>query len=310
MPKVLFMGPKTQFSVVQNNLPGYEVIYSIDDNEIGRRIAEFDAIIDAYMKIKYSKERFAKATNLKIFVTATTGADHIDNDYLANKGIPLLTLKGQEHVTKNVTPAAELSFALLLAVARQLRAAIHETENGEWERNKFPGYMIQNRSIGIIGCGRIGGWMARYAEAFGMNIYGYDPFKEDLPAPFIKKTLNELLSQSDFISVHVPLNNSTKGLLNQKAFDQMKKGAVVINTSRGEIIDEAALLNALESGKLWGAGLDVLSGEPDISNHPIINYSRNHNNVIITPHIGGFSPDALEMLLEFSCTRIKKFFNE
>jgi phosphoglycerate dehydrogenase-like enzyme len=310
MRKVLFIGPEPQCRVVRENLTEYEVIYSIDDTEIVKRIAEFDVILDAYMKIQFPKERLEKAINLKVLVTATTGANHIDEAYLESKGIPVFTLKGQEQITKNVTAAAELSFTLLLAVARQLKAAVRETENGEWERNKFPGYMLRNRSIGIIGCGRIGGWMACYAEAFGMKVYGYDPYIEELPPPFEAKSLEELLEISDFISIHIPLNDSTKGFICRNSFERMKEGAVLVNTSRGEIIDEVALLDALESGKLWGAGLDVLAGEPKINDHPLIRYSRNHDNLIITPHIGGFSPDALEMLLKFSCERIKKHFSE
>lgn len=309
MYKILYIGPEPQLTVVQHCLKGFEIIYTTEEAIVDMNIEQVDAILDAYMKISFHEDRLVRALKLKIIVTATTGANHIAGHFLEKKGIPLWTLKGQEHITKDITAAAEHSWLLLLAVSRQLKGAVQEVLDGNWERNKFPGWMLRGRTIGIVGCGRIGGWMSRYAEAFGMKILGYDPFKPILLAPFVSVSFEELLSSSDVISIHVPLSEQTTNLFNAKAFSLIKKGAILINTSRGEVVDEAAMLLALKDGTLNGAGVDVLQGEPNTAHHPLVEYARQHDNLIITPHIGGFSPDALDTILEFSCSRIKSYLD-
>jgi D-3-phosphoglycerate dehydrogenase len=139
-----------------------------------------------------------------------------------------------------------------------------------------------------------------------MDVLGFDPHCESWPDSIERrKYLNEVLSAAHFLSVHVPLTAETTGLLGAQEFDSMTPGIVLINTSRGEIVDEDALLNALLSGRVGAAGVDVLIGEPDIAGHPLVEYARTHENLIITPHIGGFSPDAVRVVLEFSCGRIR-----
>jgi D-3-phosphoglycerate dehydrogenase len=164
--------------------------------------------------------------------------------------------------------------------------------------------MLRGRAIGIVGCGRIGEWVSRYARAFGMTCLGYDPHLPRFPEGVRGVSLAELLSHADVVSVHVPLNAETRGLLGAAELAGIKRGAILVNTSRGEIVDELALIEALEDGRLRAVGLDVLAGEPDVAAHPLVEYARTHPNVIITPHIGGFSPDALREVLAFCCRRI------
>jgi D-3-phosphoglycerate dehydrogenase len=194
-----------------------------------------------------------------------------------------------------------------MSVARPFRAAIQEPLSGGWDRNKYPGTMLIGRTLGIIGCGRIGTWVGRYGAAFGMRVIGYDPLT-DVPPAITQVSLETLLAESDMVSVHVSYSEASRHLLNRDRIFSMKPGAVLVNTSRGELIDETALLDALSSGHLGGAGLDVLQGEPDVADHPLVLYARDHSNVVITPHIGGFSPDALRLVLDFSCDRIRRFF--
>ncbi len=306
---VLYLGPPDTYDYVQSLLPEtFEVRWSLDDSVVSELIQDCDIVLDAYMKIHFSADRLQSAHKLKLFVTATTGADHIDSTILEKIGVPLLTLKGQREALRDITAAAEHSWLLLMACARLLRGALTEVLQGEWERNKFPGVMLRGKTLGIIGCGRIGQWMATYACAFGMNCLGYDPYIELWPNNIIKSQLDELLNKSDFITVHVPLSNETRGLLGSEAFEKMQQGVMLINTSRGEIIDESAFLSGLQTGRVGAAGIDVLAGEPHISNHPLVAYARQHNNLIITPHIAGFSPDALRQVLSFSCRRIIEFF--
>lgn len=309
MSLLLFLGPHDALEYVRANLPkNFEVRLALDDVGVNEVIRTADVILDAYMKVRFPADRIASADNLKLFVAATTGADHVDASALANRGIPLLTLKGQKELLRNLTPAAEHSWLLLMACARHLRGALREALKGGWDRNKYPGIMLRNKTLGIIGCGRIGQWMASYATAFGMRCFGYDPHVESWPENIQKASLHDLLRSADFITVHVPLNDETYSLLGAHEVRLMKRGAILINTSRGDIVDQSALLLALQEGHLGAAGLDVLSGEPDITDNPLVEYARAHDNLIITPHIGGFSPDALKCVLEFSCQRIVRFF--
>ena len=307
--QLLYLGPAETLDHVRASLPdGFNVQLALDDAGVDQILPTCDVLLDAYMRIRFPGERLARAQNLKLVVTATTGADHIDALALAQRNIPLLTLKGQREVLRNITPAAEHSWLLLMACARSLRSAVQDVLKGEWDRNKYPGIMLRGKTLGIVGCGRIGEWMSRYGTAFGMKCLGYDPYVDPWPATIDKADLDTLLAQSDFVSVHVTLSDETRGLLGRREINLLKPGVVVINTSRGEIIDETALLNALVSGKIGAAGLDVLSGEPDVDRHPLLEYARAHDNLIITPHIGGFSLDALKYVLSFSCQRIVDFF--
>ena len=165
--------------------------------------------------------------------------------------------------------------------------------------------MLRGKRLGLVGCGRIGGWMARYARAFGMDVIGHDPFLQTFPETIGKAPLEHVFSQSDFVSVHVHLSLETTGLVTKALIDLMKPGAFLINTSRGAIVNEAALLAALESGKLGGAGLDVLEGEPDTADHPLVRYAQTHDNLLITPHCGGFSPDAVRIVCARAAEKIR-----
>lgn len=307
--QLLFLGPSDMTECVEQNLPkDIEVHHATEASAVDQIIRECDIIFDAYMKIPLNRERIRAAEKLKIIVTATTGANHIDASELQKRGIPLLTMKDQREFLRNITPAAEHSWLLLMACARRLRAPVAEVVRGEWDRNKFPGMLLKGKRLGLIGCGRIGQWMARYAEAFGMKSLGYDPHLDEWPQTIEQDTLEGVIRGSDFLSIHVPLNEETEGLIGEREFALSKPGVVLVNTSRGEIVDESALLSALESGHVAAAGLDVLSGEPDIASHPLVKFARKHENLIITPHIGGYSPEALQLVLEHSCGRIRKHF--
>ncbi len=207
---------------------------------------------------------------------------------------------------RNITPAAELSWALLLGCARRLRAAVSHTRDGHWVREEFPGVMLNGKRLGLIGCGRIGSWMARYAQAFGMSVMGYDPHLAELPAGVERATLERVMAESDFISVHVHLSDETRGLVSAAMFVLVKPGAIFINTSRGAIADESALLAALELGRLAAAGSDVLEGEPDIAGHPLVAYARRRDNLLITPHCGGYSPDAVRLVCRHAAGKIRE----
>jgi D-3-phosphoglycerate dehydrogenase len=271
-------------------------------------MGDAEVFLDASMKVPLNRQLLEPAAKLKLVITATTGADHIDSVYLKARGIPLLTLKGQHQVLRELTPAAELSWMLLMACARKLRPAIRHVEQGDWNRELFPGIMLNGKTLGLVGCGRIGKWMARYANAFGMQVLGFDPFNEDWPKHLSPVSLTELMRQSHFISIHVHLTAETRQMIGAKEFALVRPGTILINTARGAVVDEDALLAALEDGRIESFGFDVLEGEPQVTNSRLWQYAQTHLNCVITPHIGGFSPDALAVVLRFTAQRITNFF--
>lgn len=308
MNKIIFLGPHEYHQYVQARLPDFNVVLAQNEDDVLEHIEESIAIFDAYMRVPFQEALLGKAQNLQLFITATTGVSHIDVNILEKKSIPLLTLRGQDHIIGGLTAAAEHSWHLLMSLTRNLPAARQEVLNGGWDRNMFPGRMLKGKTLGIIGCGRIGQWMARYANAFGMQVFGFDAIKEPDDTLFTSSSVDDLLRNADFISLHIPYSQENYNFLSTDKLSITKRGVCVVNTSRGEILDENALLQGLKNGHIAGAALDVLRAEPYIDKDPLVEYARTHNNLIITPHIGGLSPEALEIVLDFSCKRINKHF--
>jgi D-3-phosphoglycerate dehydrogenase len=310
MRRVIYLGAEEGFEATQQALAGTADVVHVaaEPQDVAAALRAADAVLDASMKVKLTPEMLRAAENLKIISCATTGSDHIAREGLEQRGIRVRTLKEDPEVLRNITPAAELSFALLMALARKLPAAVKHATQGGWTREEFPGVMLRGKTLALVGCGRIGGWMARYARAFGMDVIGYDPLLQSFPDSIRKVTLTEVFLQGDFVSIHVHLSPETTGLVSKALMDSMKPGAFLINTSRGAIVDEKALLAALESGRLGGAGLDVLEGEPETASHPLVRYAQGHDNLLITPHIGGFSPDAVRVVCAHAAGKIRAAF--
>lgn len=311
MKTILYLGAEVGAEAAEEVVSGWAEVIRVPSelSEVQSQIRTADALLDASMKVPITDALVASAARLKIISCATTGSDHIERAELDRRGIPVRTLMEDKQLLLNLTPAAELSWALLMACARKLPAAADHVEGGGWDREQFPGIMLNGKRIGIIGCGRIGTWMSRYARAFGMDIVGYDPFVSEFPAQIEPVSLEELARTSDFITIHVPLTDATKGLFSQSCFAQVKDGAILINTSRGAVIDEGALLNALESKRMKAAGLDVLTDEPEIEKSPLVQYAKTHDNLILTPHCGGFSHDAVKIVCRRAAEKIVEHLN-
>ena len=309
-PIIAFLGPAEAEDVVREVVGDRFEVRSLapDAEDLSRSLLGATVFLDASMQVHLTGQMIEQAPELRLVVAATTGADHIDQEALRRRSIPLLTLKGQNQVLRDLTSAAEHSWLLLMACARKLCAARAHVVAGGWDRSAFAGIMLRGKTLGIVGCGRIGGWMGRYAEAFGMVSIGYDPFLSEWPRNIRPVTLENLLAASDFITLHVHLTADTHRMIDRERIAQMKPGCIFINTSRGDLVDEHALLKALASGRIAAVGLDVLQGEPDIEKSPLRKYAIDHDNVIITPHIGGFSPDAVRTVVRFSAERIVRYF--
>ena len=302
---LVYTGPADAMPAVEAAAAGtFDVLrVEAEPAALAESLARATALLDASMKVRIDAAMIAAAPLLRVVTTATTGADHIDTAALAARGIPLFTLAGQSDVLAKLSAAAEHSWLLLMSCARQLRAAVDHVNAGGWNRVEFPGLMLRGRTLGLVGCGRIGQCMARYAQAFDMRVLGYDPHVDPWPSSITRASFDEVLRGSDFLSVHVPLQASTRQLLSRERLTATKPGVIVINTSRGDVIDETALLDLLRAGHIRGAGLDVLSGEPDVEAHPLRVYAREHPEVVITPHIGGFSPDAVRIAVAHAVSR-------
>lgn len=228
------------------------------------------------------------ARRCRFIANAVTGLDHVDLDACAQKGIEVLSLRGEREFLREVRATAELAVALALALPRHLNAAVASVNQGHWRRDDFRGHELYRKTAGIVGVGRLGSIVGEYFAALGMDVIGYDvrPFRSDVIEPV--DNLEALLRRADIVSLHVALTKDTKYLVGRPELRMMKPSAILINTARGAVVDGDALLDALRGAEIAGAALDVVEGEPDLGvEHPLISYARSHRNLVITPHIGG-----------------------
>lgn len=282
--------------------PGLEAIgavtYDIPTQEHMDASINQYAILVVGLGITFHKETLEKATNLKILATATTGLDHIDVAYAESKGIQVVSLKNEKEFLDTITGTAELAFGLMIDLLRMTpSAACAVTEKGEWRREDYRGQSLYGKTLGIVGMGRLGKIMAAGAAGFRMNVIYCDPYVEQDVFPDYKKvSFDALLQESDVVAVHVHLSDETENMFSTDAFVSMKNTAVLINTARGKIVDEEAVIKALEERQFAGYATDVLSGELDFPKtnveDPLITYAKGKKNVIIVPHIGGMTADS------------------
>lgn len=271
-------------------------------------IGEFDAYF-ASLHIRADAEVLARAGRLRAIATPSTGLDHIDLAEAARRGVAILSLKDDTEFLSRVTATAELTWGLLLAVVRRLSGATEAARRGEWARDRFRGRQLSGKTLGVLGYGRLGRIVARYGLAFGMRVLACDVRPLSPEAGVEMADFDTLLREGDVLSIHVHLTEANRGLVSASTLAKMKPGAVLLNTSRGAIVDEAALLAALESGRLAGAGLDVICGEwdADLANHPLVRYAAAHENLVITPHVGGVTHESQAMTLEHTARKLADY---
>jgi D-3-phosphoglycerate dehydrogenase len=254
------------------------------------------------------------APALKWIVTPTTGLDHIDVAAAEQRAVEIISLQGETAFLESIRSTAEHTWGLLLSLLRRIPAAHADVLAGHWRREPFLGEELNGKSLGIIGCGRLGRMVARYGLAFGMRVHAYDHDPANVraaPAGTTPASLDELLATSDVVSLHLPLTAETRGFLSRKRIALMKSGAVLINTARGELVDEQALLDALRDERLSGAALDVLGGEAEWAargggSHPVIEFGRDHPTLLITPHIGGYGRQSITSTRMFVARKLAR----
>ena len=268
---------------------GFEVIeaYGSSPEQILEIVGDVDAIA-VRSDTKVNAEVIAAAPKLKVVGRAGVGVDNIDIEAATDRGVIVMNTP-----TGNTIATAELTFSHMLAGTRPIVQACARMRAGGWDRKKFTGTELNGKTLGVLGLGRIGAEVSKRAMAFQMKVLAYDPYLTESRAKSLgvqQATLDEVIENADYITVHVPLTGDTKHMLNADAFARMKDGVRIFNCARGGIIDEAALVVALESGKVAAAGLDVYEDEPPAEDHPM----RGIENLVLTPHLGASTAEAQE----------------
>ena len=268
-------------------MPGFEVVETagkgpeVLDGALGDAVA-----LVVRSETKVTAAMIGKAPKLKVIARAGMGTDTIDVDEASRRKIPVLTAPGA-----NSNSVAEYTFALLLALARKVSPAAVSLASGKWDRKAFEGSELRGKTLGLLGLGRIGSRVASIAKGFGMTVVGYDPgispeTAENLGLDLIP--LDALIQRADVLSLHVKLNASTRHMIDERRLNLVKKGVLIINTARGALIDDVALVKALADGRVGGAALDVYDPEPLTADSVL----RTATNVLLTPHLAASTAEA------------------
>lgn len=283
---------------------GHEFTYypdkTTDPNELYERSKDADIVMIA--NNPYPAEVIERLENTKFINVAFTGFDHVNSKASKDKGIAIANASGYA-----TTAVAELALGLTLDLFRAITKGNDDIRNANFP-GPFQGREIKGKTVGIVGTGHIGLETAKLFKAFGANLIGYNRSEKqeakDLGVELVE--LDELLQRSDIVSVHLPLNDETKHLLNKDKLSLMKDSAVIINVARGPIIDDAALADLLNDGKIAGAGIDVFDGEPPLpADYPLLSAK----NAILTPHVGFLSDEAMELRAQIAFENTKAFID-
>lgn len=304
MVKVLVSDPIDEEGVKMLRDAGFKVDLRTDitAEELMEVIGGYDAIV-VRSRTKLTAEILGKAASLKAIARAGVGLDNIDTGYAEEKGIEVFNSPEAP-----CNAVAELVMGLMLSMARHITVADSTMKQGRWEKNRLTGIELGGRTLGVIGFGRIGYTVGKKARALGMTVLAYDVlmdklrrFVEEIGAKDVD--LDTLLAESDFVTVHVPLLPQTRHMISTQQFEKMKDGVYVVNAARGGIVDEAALKEALDSGKVAGAALDVFESEPSPDPELV-----ERANVVCTPHIGAGSVEAQRGNSTIVADKLIKFF--
>lgn len=280
---------------------GAEVVNEhIESDKLGEALKDFDAlVVRSATKVTADVLDKAEGGKLKLVVRAGVGIDNIDIKHAHDKGV---TVKNTPNASSD--SVAELVLAHMFTVARFLSNSNVTMRDGQWNKKKYKGVEIAGKTLGVIGMGRIGRSLAKKATALGMTVIYNDIFGKQDNLEYEFCDMEDLLKKSDFISLHVPYDKEKGSVIGKKEFELMKDGAYLINCARGNVVDEDALLDALNSGKVAGAGIDVFAKEPT-ANEALVN----HPNVSVTPHIGASTEEAQTRIGDEVASTIKEFFN-
>jgi len=294
-------------AVKQLRQVGDVVMADLDRPGLLAAVSEVDVL---WVRLRHyiDAEVFDNASHLKFIVSPTTGLNHIDLKYAQQQAVQVLSLRGEDVFLRDVRATAEHTINLLLTLLRHTVGAVAHVNVGGWDRDKFKGGELYGKTIGVVGYGRLGRIVARYLRAFDAHVITTDPYcsPHEIDAGIHLLPLRDLLAQAEMVTLHVNLNSTTDKFFGREQFAAMRNGAWFVNTARGELVDEDALLESLISGKLAGAALDVLSNERSdgMGHHPLVVYAHQSHNLIITPHIGGCTIESMERTERFMVEKL------
>jgi len=262
-------------------------------------------------KIFIDKNFLSLFPKLKVICTASTGTNHIDKDALKQRGIDLLSLTNERDVINLISSTAEHAFALTISSLRNIASSYSSVLNDQWDYTEYIGRQFNGLSIGVIGFGRLGKFYAKYCHSFGAKIYVYDPYVDEVTSAYTRlDSLQEICRKSNVLSIHVHVSEETTNLIDLKVLNLMKKDVLIINTSRGEVINEDDLIAFLQENDNARIATDVIANE--VTNRldsPIIKYAKNSAQVLITPHIGGMTKEAQEIAYNHAAQMLGKYFS-
>jgi len=298
-------------------LEGAGQVTYMDDptlSEVILAIGEYDALFTNPNKSKVfiGREVIDEAKKLKVICTASTGTNHIDKAYATEKGLPILALTEEREVISRISSTAELAFTLTMAGLRHVVRSHNAVLTGDWDYTQYIGRQMNCLTIGIIGYGRLGAMYSGYCQAFGSRVLVYDPYKTvDSDGLQQVDDLSVILRESDVVAIHVHVTDETLGMMNAACFAQMKRDVLLVNTSRGDIVNEPDLVKFLRANPQARAATDVLADEiRHRLESPLLQYAHESEQVIITPHIGGMSREAQEIAYGHAANQLDKFFME
>jgi D-3-phosphoglycerate dehydrogenase / 2-oxoglutarate reductase len=316
-PKILVITPAKHIAGVPEILESTGHTTYMDDptlEEVIKVVSEYDAIFTNPNKSKVfiGSELIDRAKNLKVICTASTGTNHIDKAYAKEKNLPILALTEEREVINRISSTAEHAFALTMTSMRHVVKSHNKAIEGEWDYTKYIGKQMDHLTVGVIGYGRLGSIYSRFCRAFDSRVLVYDPYKKVMRKDLEQVSdLNFLLEQSDVIAIHVHVTEETLGMINVECFKKMKNDVLIINTSRGDIINEPDLVTFLKEAPRAHVATDVLADELlNRLDSPLLKYAQQSDQVLITQHIGGMTSEAQEIAYGHAAHRLNQFFVE
>jgi D-3-phosphoglycerate dehydrogenase len=315
--RIISITPINHISGVVDRLEAIGDLTIIEDpshEELLDVVNNFDAIFTNPNKSKIflDKKIFEKAPNLKVICTASTGTNHMNKIDMSNHSIDLLSLTEEREIINTISSTAEHALALTMSAVRNVPQSFNSVLEGEWNYEKFIGRQLDKLTVGIIGYGRLGSKYAEYILSLGSEVLVYDPYKSvNHPNILQKENLDSIFELSDIISIHVHVNEETTDLINSSLLKKAKKDLIIVNTARGEVINERDLIDFLESNPESKAALDVLADEiVSRKQSEILNFVNNSQQIIITPHVGGMTKEAQEIAYNHAAEMLSHYFNE
>lgn len=276
---------------------GEVVLADLSRSELLAAVVDAD-VLWVRLRHQIDAEVLEAAGQLQFLLTATTGLNHVDLEAAGRHGVEVLSLRGEADFLRDVRATAEHTLGLMLALLRRLPEATRHVAAGGWDREQFVGRELCGMTVGLVGYGRLGRLVGTALQALGAEVLACDPAiaesEDGRGVEFV--SLDVLLRRAELVSLHAALNDRNRGFFGAPQFAQMRRGAWFVNTARGELVDEGALLEALRSGQLTGAAVDVLRDEQSagMHDHPLVAYAQEHTQLLITPHIGGCTVESTE----------------